>query len=179
MILKSPNFVTFPIYLWKTLPYPFGVLKWWKKGFLLSALSISGFLSFEFQVIWRCAFCVIDLQLLKTMKIANVQIFMQKRGLASNFFSWVLSNISRELNFWISGHLEVCILCNWSPTFENHENCKCANLSAKKGVGPNFFPLMIFIMYLELKFQISAHLKEKSWKIKKIFYGSQMLAENT
>ena len=46
-----------------------------------------GSISFEIQVIWRFAFCVIDLQLLKTMKIANVQIFVQKRGLASNFFS--------------------------------------------------------------------------------------------
>ena len=27
MIVKSPNFVTFPIYLWQTLPYPFGPQK--------------------------------------------------------------------------------------------------------------------------------------------------------
>ena len=31
----------------------------------------------------------------------------------------------------------------------------------------------------ELKFQISAHLKEKSWKNEKNFYGSLMLAETT
>ena len=33
MILKSPKFVTFPIYLWQTLPYPFGSSKWQKRGF--------------------------------------------------------------------------------------------------------------------------------------------------
>ena len=38
---------------------------------------------------------------------------------------------------------------------------------------------MYFSMYWKLKFQISAHLKEKSRKIEKIFYGSQMFAENT
>ena len=38
---------------------------------------------------------------------------------------------------------------------------------------------MYFSMYWKLKFQISAHLKEKSRKIKKIFYGSQMFAKNT
>ena len=89
-------------------------------------------------------FCVIDLQLLKTMKIANVQIFVQKRGLASNFFSLVLSNISRVPKYWISGHLEECILCNWSPTFENHENCKCANFCAKKGFSLQFFFINTF-----------------------------------
>ena len=50
---------------------------------------------------------------------------------------------------------------------------------AKKGPGQKFFSLMFFFMYWELKFQISAQLKEKSWKIEKIFYGSQMFAENT
>ena len=50
---------------------------------------------------------------------------------------------------------------------------------AKKGPGQKNFSLMNFSMYWELKFQISAQLKEKSWKIEKNFYGSQMLAENT
>ena len=36
---------------------------------------------------------------LTTLKIANVQIPVQKRGLASNFFSWMAFNISRELKF--------------------------------------------------------------------------------
>ena len=38
---------------------------------------------------------------------------------------------------------------------------------------------MYFSMYWKPKFQILAHLKEKSRKIEKIFYGSQMFAENT
>ena len=50
---------------------------------------------------------------------------------------------------------------------------------AKKGPGQKIFSLMFFFMYWKLKFQISAHLKEKSRKIEKIFYGSQMFAENT
>ena len=34
MVQMSPNFLTFPIYLWQTLPYPFGASKWKKMGFL-------------------------------------------------------------------------------------------------------------------------------------------------
>ena len=50
---------------------------------------------------------------------------------------------------------------------------------AIKGPGQKIFSLMYFFMYWKLKFQISAHLKEKSRKIEKISYGSQMFAENT
>ena len=42
MILKSPNFVTFPIYLWQTLPYLFWGSKWRKKGFLYSIFDVHG-----------------------------------------------------------------------------------------------------------------------------------------
>ena len=33
MNLRSPNFVTFPIYPWQILLYPFGSSKWQKRGF--------------------------------------------------------------------------------------------------------------------------------------------------
>ena len=86
--------------------------------------------------------------------------FSYKKGVwPPIFFSWVLSNISRELKFWISGHLKVCILCNWSPTFENHENCKCANFCAKKGFGLNFFSWVLSNISREHKFWISGYLE--------------------
>ena len=50
MNLRSPNFVTFPIYPWQTLPYPFWDSKWQKKGLLKHFhCLLYQFLDHEFQ----------------------------------------------------------------------------------------------------------------------------------
>ena len=104
-----------------------------------------GSLSFEFQVIWNIrnlSNCTLKLT---TLKIANVQICVQKRGSPPIFFQgWPLIYLG-SLSFEFQVIWNIYILSNWSSTSENDENCKCAKFWQKRVWDKKFFHWWIFL----------------------------------
>jgi len=133
----------------------------------------------NFRSFGTYTFWVIELRIWQHWKLQMCK-FVCKKGVWPPIFfhGWPLIYLG-SLSFEFQVIWNIYILSNWSSTSENDENCKCAKFWQKRVRDKIFFSLMFFSMYWELKFQISAQLKEKSWKIEKNFYGSQMLAQNT
>ena len=89
MILKSPNFVTFPIYLWQTLPYPFEGSKWQKRGFIALLFIVVGGTNFRIIIFGFLAFF--------EAKMTKILILDQKQIVPNDYlqfwihFDWFLS----------------------------------------------------------------------------------------